>query len=230
MRYHSLVTSMALSVAMLGFTACENLPSDASPESLPEAASTTTASADATTQAGSGAVVGRFSNIFFILVYDAETELLAAHMPSSFCGEDGLNVGDLNVIEVQRVQTPSDVVPVVNTAKSDDAQVAVYHAGSPAEAALASGIDFFGFGNIVDLNQFCAFLTGPNRIAEGSVRRISTFSPASFHARWTGTIEGVDGRDYKLTEVYQLNADIHDPNNPDTFDQVVASIKLRPIG
>lgn len=38
------------------------------------------------------------------------------------------------------------------------------------------------------------------------MRRLSTFSLASFHARWTGTIQGVDGRDYHLNEVYQLHA------------------------
>lgn len=160
---------------------------------------------------------------FFILVYDVETELLAAHMPSDVCAS-----GNFNVFEVQRVETPSDVVPLVNEVKSKEARVAVYHAGSPAEAALASGIDFFGPADIVDVGQFCAFLAGSDRIAEGTVQRISTFSPASFHARWTGTIQSVDGRDYRLTEVYHLNADVHDPNNPDSFEQTVARVELRP--
>lgn len=225
MRYHSLVTSMALSVAMLGLTACENLPSDTSAELDTDTPTITTASAEANMQAGSGAMVGRFPSGSFLLIYDAETELLAAHMPSNICAGGGANI-----VEVQRVDLPSDVVESVSLVKSDDAQVAIYDAGSPAEAGLAAGIDFFGQQNIVDVVQFCGFLLGPDRIAEGSVRRVSTLSPASFHARWTGTIEGVDGRDYKLTEVYQLNADVHDPNNPDTFKQVVASIKLRPSG
>lgn len=223
MRHPSFATSVVLTVAVLAFTACGDAPTDASLEKDVQLSATRAAPTSATGQQGGGAVVIRFSNPFFILVYDAETELLAAHMPSDVCAS-----GNFNVLEVQQVQTPSDVVPFVSQVKSNEAQVAVYHAGSPAEAALASGIDFFGLADIVDVGQFCAFLAGDDRIAEGTVQRISTFSPASFHARWTGTIQGVDGRDYRLTEVYHLNADVHDPNNPDTFKQTVARVELRP--
>lgn len=222
MRHPSFATSVVLTVAALAFTACGDAPTDASLEQDVQLTATRAVPAPAADQQG-GAVVSRSSNPFFLLVYDAGTELLAAHMPSDICAG-----GSANVFEVQRVQTPSDVVPLVSQARSKEAQVAVYHAGSPAEAALASGIDFFGLADIVDVGQFCAFLAGPDRIAEGTVQRISTFSPASFHARWTGTIQGVDGRDYRLTEVYHLNADVHDPNNPDTFEQTVARVELRP--
>lgn len=223
MRHLSFAASVMLTVAVLAFTACGDAPTDASLEQDVRLSATRAAPASAAGQQGGGAVVSRSSNPFFILVYDAGTELLAAHMPSDVCSS-----GNFNVFEVQQVQTPSDVVPLVSQARSNEAQVAVYDAGSPAEAALASGIDFFGPADIVDVGQFCAFLAGPDRIAEGTVQRISAFSPASFHARWTGTIQGVDERDYRLTEVYHLNADAHDPNNPDTFEQTVTRVNLRP--
>jgi hypothetical protein len=39
----------------------------------------------------------------------------------------------------------------------------------------------------------------------------------------------VNGGEYHLTEIYQLNADAHDPSNPATFVQQVSSILLRPL-
>lgn len=178
--------------------------------------------------AGSGgAVILRFAAITFTLIFDAERQLLAAHMPSDVFVCAG-GSAPLNVVEVQRVETPTAFGQIVAKQTADE-RVAIYHAASPAEAGLAASIDFFGFNSIFDGAAFCGFLTGPNRIAEGTVRRLSTFSLASFHARWTGTIQGVDGRDYHLNEVYQLNADIHDPNNPDLFSQPVAKILLRPV-
>ncbi len=175
------------------------------------------------TAGSGGALVLRFSTRSFILVFDADRQLLSAHMPSNICGD-----GALNVVEVQRVVTPSELGQVVAQVTGDE-QVAVYHAASPADAGLAAPIDFFGFANVVDFGAFCRFLAGPNRIAGGVVQRLSTFSAASFHARWTGTIEGVNGGDYHLTEIYQLNADAHDPSNPDTFVQEVSSILLTPL-
>jgi len=170
-----------------------------------------------------GALILRFSTVSFILVFDAERQLLSAHMPSDICG-----AGQLNRVEVQRVITPSEIGQVVAQTTGNE-RVAVYHAASPADAGLAAPIDFFGFSSIVDFGRFCSFLGGPNLIAEGTVQRLSTFSAASFHARWTGVLSGVDGTSYHLTEVYQLNADAHDPSNPASFEQNVASILLRPL-
>jgi len=137
-------------------------------------------------------------------------------------------LGEFNAVDVKRVRTPSHVNGVVSTIKDDDSQAAVYRAESPSDAGLSGNLSFFGFTEIADLSQFCAFLAGPNLIAEGTVQSISTFSAASFHLRRTGTIEGLDGQDYHLTEVYQLNADAHDPNNPDTFKEIVSRISLKP--
>jgi hypothetical protein len=176
-----------------------------------------------TPSAAGGALILRFSTFSFILVFDAEHQLLSAHMPSDICG-----AGELNRVEVQRVITPSAIGQVVAQVSGDE-RVAVYHAASPADAGLSASIDFFGFPNVVNFPVFCSFLAGPNLIAEGTVQRLSTFSAASFHARWTGSITGVDGTLYRLTEIYQLNADAHDPTNPATFAQQVASIRLTPL-
>ena len=176
----------------------------------------------ASPSAAGGALVLRFSTFSFVLVFDAEHQLLSAHMPSDICG-----AGELNQVEVQRVVTPSEIGQVMALVTGDE-RVAVYHAVSPADAGLSASIDFFGFLNIVDFPRFCSFLSGPNLIAEGTVQRLSTFSAASFHAQWTGSIIGVDGTDYHLTEIYQLNADAHDPTNPAPFEQRDASILLTP--
>ena len=85
-----------------------------------------------------------------------------------------------------------------------------------------------GFGGLVDVAKFCGFLTGPKRIAEGTVRRISNFSNANFSVSWTGFIDGVDGQEWRLTEVYQLTADAHDPNNSDSWVAHVSKILLSP--
>lgn len=170
-----------------------------------------------------GATVQQFTTTAFSLIYDAESQLLAAHAPSNICSG-----GSLNQVDVLRVFTPSAIGQRFAQQQADE-QVAVYHATSPAEAGLSAPISFFGFGNIVNFGQFCAFLSGPNLIAEGTAQRISTFTLASFHGRWTGTLAGVDGRNYRLVETYQLNADIHDPNNPATFTEPVVRILLEPL-
>jgi hypothetical protein len=145
-------------------------------------------------------------------------------MPSNVCGD-----GELNVVDVRRVRTPSPVNTVASTIKDDDSRAAVYRVESPSEASLSGDLSFFGFQNVVDLSAFCAFLTGPNLIAESTVQSISTFSAAGFHLRRTGTIQALDGQDYQLTENYQLNADAHDPNNPNTFTEVLSSVSLTPV-
>lgn len=217
----------ALSVMALG--ACERAPDEIlgpNPGRVPAAS----ASAESSP---SGAVIlqfasplsrpDTFSNVQFVLIFDAERQLLSAHMPSDVCGD-----GQLNIVHFQRIETPSAIGQVI-AKQTGDGQVAVYHASSLAVAGLASDISFVGFADLVDIATFCNFLSGPNLIAEGTVSLLATFSFASFHARWEGTIQGVDGRDYRLTEIYQLNADIHDPNNPDTFTEPVVDILLRPI-
>ena len=212
--------SLTLTTLAVVLTACEWAPNAATVGPAVDAGSLNAVSA----AGAGGAVIVRFSTASFILVFDAERQLLSAHMPSNVCGD-----GNLSIVQVLRVTTPSEIGQRFAQLTSDDEQVAVYHAASPADAGLSGTIDSFGFPNVVDFATFCAFLSGPNRIAEGTVKRLSTFSAASFHARWTGIIQGVDGRDYHVTEVYQLTADAHDPTNPAGFEQQIASILLNQL-
>ncbi|HSJ14071.1 MAG TPA: hypothetical protein VK939_06635 [Longimicrobiales bacterium] len=222
MRSRSL-TSPGTVAALALFTACAEMPG----EPRLDEGRVRDAPAVAFSQTdnnGRGSKIDIFQNIQFLLIYDAQSQLLSAHMPSDICG-----AGEFNVIDVRRVRTPSPVNSVASTITDDDSQAAVYRAESPGDAGLSGDLSFFGFADIADLSQFCAFLGGPNLIAEGTVQSISTFSAASFHLRRTGIIQGLDGQDYQLTEVYQLNADAHDPNNPDTFTEVVSRISLNPV-
>jgi hypothetical protein len=219
----SLLATLRAVAALALLTAC----AETSSEPLLDAASESDAAALAfslSANSAGGATIDRFMRIQFIIIYDAETHLLSAHMPSNLCSD-----GEFNIVDVKRVRTPSQVNAVASTIKDDDSQAAVYRVDSPSDASLSGDLSFFGFDNIVDLTQFCAFLSGPDLIAEGTVQSISTFSAASFHLRRTGTIQGLDGEDYHLTENYQLNADAHDPNNPDTFTEIVSSISLIPV-
>jgi hypothetical protein len=208
--------------ALVLLAACTDAPGELPLGPAHEAASRTAAGPLASNNGG-GATVDRFTNIQFLLIYDPDTQLLSAHMPSDICG-----AGEFNVVNVQRVRTPSPVNSVVAVIKDEDSRAAIYRASSPAEAGLAGDLNFFGFTDIADINQFCAFMSGPQLVAEGTVQSLSTFSAASFHLRRTGVVQGVDGQDYHLTEVYQLNADAHDPNNPDTFVELISSVTLTP--
>ncbi len=102
----------------------------------------------------------------------------------------------------------------------------MYHAGSFAEAGLAGAFDIAGFPDIIDVVQFCNFLSGPNLIAEGRVNRLSNLSNASFVARWTGTIRTPDGAPVRLTEIYQLRGDAQEPNNSAAWVVDVSEILL----
>ena len=222
MRIPTLATP-TIAVALTLLAACADTPGELPLGPAEDGA----ARAPARTLAGSnagGATVDRFPNIQFLLIYDPATQLLSAHMPSNICGD-----GEFNVVDVHRVRTPSDVNSVSSMIRDEESQAAIYHASSPAEAGLAGDLNFFGFADITDVAKFCAFMSGPQLVAEGTVRSISTFSAASFHLRRTGVIQGVDGRDYHLTENYQLNADAHDPNNPDTFVELISSVSLSPV-
>jgi hypothetical protein len=221
MRSPSLATP-TIAAALTLLAACANAPGELPLGPAHETAARAPAGPLAASNGG-GASVDRFPNIQFLLIYDAESQLLSAHMPSNICGD-----GEFNVVDVKRVRTPSPVNSVSSVIKDEDSQAAIYRASSPAEAGLSGQLSFFGFADILDLDQFCAFMSGPQLVAEGTVQSISTFSAASFHVRRTGVVQGVDGQDYHLTEVYQLNADAHDPNNPDTFVELISSVSLSP--
>jgi hypothetical protein len=217
-----MLATPTIAAALTLLAACADAPVELPLGPADDTAARAPAGPLAASNAG-GATIDRFTNIQFILVYDAASQLLSAHMPSDICGD-----GAFNIVDVHRVRTPSDVNSVSSAIKDDDSQAAIYRASSPAEAGLGGDLNFFGFADIVDVNQFCAFMSGSQLVAEGTVRSMSTFSAASFHLRRTGVVQGVDGQDYHLTEVYQLNADAHDPNNPDTFVELISSVSLSP--
>lgn len=222
MRSRSLVPSGTVAALVL-VTACAEIPVEPLLDAAGDADAPVSVVSQSSSNAG-GATVDRFPNIQFLLIYDPDTQLLSAHMPSDICG-----AGEFNTINVQRVRTPSPVNTVSTLIKDEDSRAAIYRASSPAEAGLASDLNFFAFTDIVDVGRFCAFMSGPQLVAEGTVRSLSTFSAASFHLQRTGVVQGVDGQDYHLTEVYQLNADAHDPNNPDTFTEIVSRVSLEPV-
>jgi hypothetical protein len=161
MRNPLIVTRSAVAALAL-FTACAETSSEPVLEAAGEPDAMTVAFSLAANN-GRGSEIDRFTNIQFILIYDAESQLLSAHMPSNVCGD-----GEWNVVDVRRVRTPSPVNTVASTIKDDDSRAAVYRVESPSEASLSGDLSFFGFQNVVDLSAFCAFLTGPNLIAEGT--------------------------------------------------------------
>lgn len=171
--------------------------------------------------AAGGAMVVRGSTLSFLVHFDAERGLLSLHAPSTVCG-----AGSLNVDDFQFVTTPSAIGQFIALLRSGSEQVAVYRAGSLADAGIVGTAETAGIGGIVNFGAFCAFIAGPTRIAEGTVRRVSVLSNASFSATWTGTIDAVSGGTVKLTELYQLGADAQDPSNPATFVVHVSKILL----
>lgn len=197
-------------VLLAGIVACEPA---ADGLTAPDRTAPTAASVEAT-QAQSGlavvrrASVDRFPQPEFLLHLDAERGLMSAHMPSDFCL--GGAVGTLEVLEIE---TSSEIEQRIAQTKGESVPVAVYEADSFADAGISGAFGTAGFGNVLsgDVGQFCSFLLGPDRIAEGTVRRQSNLSNASFSVRWTGQLEATGGGTLGLTEVYQLTADAQEP-------------------
>lgn len=156
------------------------------------------------------ASVDTFQQPEFLLHLDAERELMAAHMPSDFCLG-----GALGTLDVRAIDTSSEIEQRIVQTKGEGVPVAVYEADSFADAGISGAFDTAGFGNVLsgDVSQFCAFLLGPQRIAEGTVRRVSNLSNASFSVSWTGKLETPGGGTLGLTEVYQLTADAQEPGD-----------------
>jgi hypothetical protein len=207
----SLLTAGVLGLTVLT-TACQDTVTDAPPEP---------AFASVNANAAGGALIVRFNAASFIVHLDGDAGLLSLHAPSTVCG-----AGSLPVVQVMQVRTPSAIGQFIAQVKSPAEAVTIYHATSFDDAGISSDLEFAGFANLTDVGAFCAFIQGDRRMAEGVVRRVSTFSNASFSAHWTGKIQGPDGERYSLTEVYQLGADAHDPNNPATFVEHVSKIRL----
>lgn len=164
----------------------------------------------ATTAEGSrGAIVEYDQSILFFFHFDARRGLLSAHVPADLCAGAPPNVGDRQI-----VTTPSAIQQRLVKATDIDSRVAVYRAESADDP----------------FPDLCAFLDGPGKVAEGVVHHTQTFTNASFAAHWGGTVQGVDGSTYHLSESYQLTADAHDPNNPELWSLNASRILLSPRG
>lgn len=173
--------------------------------------------------AGSGAMIIRTPTTAFVVHLDAERELLSVHAPSTLCVSGGVNVA-----EAQFVINPAEIGQFIALLKDEDAAVSIYRASSFAGTGLDGAFDFAGFPDLVDGVALCSFLAGPDRIAEGTVRRVSNLSNASFSVSWTGWIESADGDPIKLTEVYQLKADARNPGDSDEWRVNASKILLSP--
>lgn len=172
---------------------------------------------------GSGAVIIETPVAAFAVHLDAERGLLSVHAPSDVCQS-----GNVNVAQARFIITPSEIDQFLAQLKDDDAAVAVYEASSFAEAGIDGSFDLAG-GSDIDFGQFCGFLLGPDRIAEGTVRRVSNLSNASFSVSWVGEITAVDdGSPVQLTEVYQLKADAREPGDSSQWRVNVSKILLSP--
>lgn len=159
----------------------------------------------ATPSQSHGAIIEFDETTVFFFNFDAERGLLSAHLPSDFCSGAPLNVGDRQI-----VTTPSEIRQRFVRIQDGESQVAIYRASSPN--------DLF--------SDFCGFLQGPNKVAEGTVRHSQTLSNASFAAHWGGTVESIGGATLHLSEVFQLTADAHDPNNAAEWSFNVEKILL----
>ncbi|HEX9728203.1 MAG TPA: hypothetical protein VGA37_06850 [Gemmatimonadales bacterium] len=169
-----------------------------------------------------GAVIVRGTVSTFLAHLDTRRGLLSIHAPTTLCLGGGFNTA-----EAQFVTTPSEVQQFIAQLRSDNEQIAVYAATAFADAGMVGTAGTAGIGGIVDVGAFCAFLQSPALVASGSVRRVSVFSNASFSAHWTGAITSPTGESRRLTEVYQLGASVHDPNNPATWVVHASKVQLR---
>lgn len=211
-------------VLLAGAIACEPGAEMTAPEATPKAnASAETAQARSSLLTVEMASVDRFQDVEFALHLDAERGLISAHMPSDVCFG-----GTLGTIDVQVVDTPSEIDQRIVQTKGEAVPVAVYEADSFADMGIDGAFDTANINDVLsgDFAQFCSFLLGPQRIAEGTVRRVSNLSNASFAVRWTGTLETTDGGTVGLTEVYQLTADAQDPADTSQWSVNTSKILL----
>lgn len=198
----------------LGLTGCDTSTEELTAPPEPVRTSSLDVAADVVTQSpesGQAGIVRWDETIVLFFHHDARRNLLSVHLPPDFAGCGGSeppNVGDRLI-----VTTPSEIQQTLVQIKDADSRVGIYRASSRDELFA----------------DFCGFLTGPRKIAEGTVRHVQTFSNASFAAHWGGTIEAVGGGRVHLSEVYQLRADAHDPANPAFWVLDASHILLSPV-
>ena len=213
-----LLSALTSLLPVITLVACDASPASelAAPEIQADRSASSTGS--------SGAMVIRFQNVEFMIHLDAGRGLMSVHAPSDLCLG-----GSLGTLEVQRVTTPSQIEQVVFQTKGSDLPVAVYEATSFADAGVSGSFGTANFFDVItgDVARFCAFLQSRALLAEGTVRRVSNASNASFAVTWTGTLDRINGGQATLTEVYQLKADAQDPNDTSRWVVHVSKILLR---
>lgn len=184
---NTVLRSTSIAVALLA-TACSERGADGvlAPEQTSAAVSATAQSA--------GAVVDFDQVVTLFFNFDAKRGLLSVHGAGAFgCAGQQLSIADRQIVD-----TPSEIQQRLVKIQDGDSWVSVHRASALSDA----------------FPDLCGFLSGPTRVAAGVVRHTQTFTLASFAAHWGGTIRTPSGDPVHLSEIYQLTADIHDPNNP----------------
>jgi hypothetical protein len=141
-----------------------------------------------------GAVIQMDETLYGFTHFDAARGLMAVHgWIVEFCQGQPLSTTPRVI-----VATPSAIGQTLVKLGERDQPVVVYRTETGAVS--------------------CALvLSEEARVASGMVRHDQVFTLASFKATWRGRVTAPDGSSHPYTEVYQLTADIHDPNNPDLW-------------
>lgn len=176
-------------LTILALAACDTeaptAPEPLAPDALP------TAAAPAANSGSWGAVITRDETVPFFAHFDAQRGLVSLHGGYvEFCTRQPFTFVPRMIVE-----TPSQIEQTLFKFGQESQPVVVYR----SEDGVVS----------------CELANSPEaRVAAGMVRHDQIFTLASFKATWRGTVSAPDGSTHHLTEVYQLTADIHDPNNP----------------
>lgn len=181
-------TALGLVLALGACTA--DAPTPLAPDRVESAVAG--AEVETTPATSRGALITMDEAIFFFTHFDAQRGLMSVHGAIvELC--EGL---PLTTTPRTIVATPAEIGQRLVKLGEEDQPVVVYRTET---------------GELT-----CGLVLSPEaRVAAGTVRHDQVFTLASFKATWRGQVTGPDGAPLRLTEVYQLSADIHDPNNPD---------------
>lgn len=196
------VTMFALSLTLVGgVAACD--AGDVGVPTSPEVTTPSAAVVAETADQSQGAIVVFDETVAFFIHHDARRGLMSLHGGlAEFCL--GLPI---TTTPRQIVATPSEISQTLFRIGEDEQPVVIYRTDEPVVS--------------------CALANSPARVAAGTVRHDQTFTLGSFAARWEGEVTAPDGSTHHLTEVYQLTADVHDPNDPALWSLNTSKILLR---
>lgn len=188
-------------IVAVGIAACDTAQPDTplAPEDLPTALAPT-----ATDPASHGAIITLDETVPFFAHFDAKRGLMSVHG-----GLVELCQGDpFTTVARMIVETPSEIEQTLFKFGEEEQPVVIYRTST---GAVTCGL----------------VLSEEARVASGMVRHDQVFTLASFKATWRGDVTAPDGSSHHLTEVYQLSADIHDPNNPATWSLNASQILIQ---